>query len=121
VKVLSLHHILLPVTDVERSATFYEGLGMERITPWNARMAWVQFGPNQLHLWPTDEAHPYNGWKQEPSPHFCVEGDDIHAFAAAIPELGGEILQEPRQRPNGWWYLFALDPDGNRFEITQRV
>jgi predicted enzyme related to lactoylglutathione lyase len=119
VKILHLHHILLPVSDVEASARFYEAMGMERIPQISPHMRWMQFGPNQLHLWPNDEAHVYNGWHQEPSPHFAMMGDDIWEFAAGIPKIGGTILQEPKQRPNGSWYLFALDLDGNRFEVMQ--
>ncbi len=118
-KILGLHHILLPVSDVEAAARFYESLGMERISAINPKIRWLQFGPNQLHLWPDDELHTYNGWNHEPSPHFALVGDDIHAFARLIPEIGGQILQAPGQRPNGSWYLFALDGDGNRFEIMQ--
>jgi predicted enzyme related to lactoylglutathione lyase len=119
VKILHLHHILIPVSDVERSAAFYEAMGMERIPQISPNIRWMQFGPNQLHLWPNDGDHAYNGWQQEPSPHFAVMGDDIWEFERRIPEIGGTLLQEPKQRPNGSWYLFALDPDGNRFEVMQ--
>ena len=118
-KILHLHHILLPVADVEAAAVFYESLGMERLSPINPAMRWMQFGPNQLHLWPSDEAHVYNGWQQEPSPHFAVVTDDIREFETGIVAAGGTLLQAPKQRPNGSWYLFALDLDGNRFEIMQ--
>lgn len=118
-KFFSLHHVLLPVADVERAARFYESLGMERVPALGANKAWLQFGPHQLHLWPRDERHDYNGWNHEPSPHFALLGDDIHAFARAIPALGGTLLQEPGQRPDGGWYLFALDTEGNRFEVMQ--
>jgi len=119
VKILHLHHILLPVSDVEAAAQFYEALGMERVSAISSHIRWMQFGPNQLHLWPNDEKHGYNGWNHEPSPHFAVVADDIHEFAREIPKLGGQILQAPGQRPNGSWYLFALDLDGNRFEVMQ--
>jgi catechol 2,3-dioxygenase-like lactoylglutathione lyase family enzyme len=120
VKILYLHHILLPVADIEVSAAFYEKMGMERIQSLSDRIAWMQFGPNQLHLWRSDELHAYNGWQQEPSPHFAIEADDIFEFLREIPNIGGTILQEPKRRPhNNSWYLFALDPDGNRFEVMQ--
>ncbi len=119
-KIRFLHHILIPVADVERAATFYQNLGMERMPSLSSHIAWMRCGPNELHLWTSDELFAYNGWQQEPSPHFAVEGDDIREFERRIPEIGGQVLQEPRQRPHdGSWYLFALDPDGNRFEVTQ--
>lgn len=106
--------------DVERAAAFYVALGMERITSPGARVAWLQCGPQELHLWHNDALHIYNGWQHEPSPHFAIEGDDITQYARCIPLLGGVLLQEPQQRAHdGSWYLFALDPDGNRFEVTQ--
>lgn len=104
---------------MEAAALFYQKLGMERISTVNARICWLQFGPHQLHLWPNDEKHLYNGWHHEPSPHFAVVADDINEFEREIPKLGGKIVQAPGQRPNGSWYLFALDLDGNRFEIMQ--
>lgn len=119
-KIRFIHHILIPVADVERAATFYENLGMERVPSLSSRIAWMKFGPNELHLWKHDDLHQYKGWEHEPSPHFAVEGDDIWEFEQQIPEIGGKILQAPQQRPHdGSWYLFALDPDGNRFEVTQ--
>lgn len=120
-KILSLHHILLPVANPEAAARFYERLGMERVPALNPKMRWMQFGANQLHLWPSDAAHPYNGWNHEPSPHFALVADEVAAFERRIPELGGTILQETRARPNGTLYLFALDLDGNRFEIMQSL
>jgi predicted enzyme related to lactoylglutathione lyase len=92
---------------------------MERVPQIGPHIRWMQFGPNQLHLWPSDGLYAYNGWQQEPSPHFALMGDDIWKFAKGIPEIGGTILQAPQQRPNGSWYLFALDLDGNRFEVMQ--
>ncbi|PQV65346.1 hypothetical protein B1R32_10185 [Abditibacterium utsteinense] len=116
---MHLHHILLPVSDVEAAAQFYENLGMERVPGLSSSIAWMQFGAHQLHLWPRDEKHLYNGWNHEPSPHFAVVVDDIAAFEREIPRLGGQILQKTGKRPDGNWYLFALDLDGNRFEIMQ--
>ena len=122
-KIRFLHHLLVPVSDLERAAQFYTELGMERMERMpsnNPITVWMQFGPNQLHLWKNDELHTYNGWNHEPSPHFAIEGDDIWEYHRRIPEIGGQILQGPKQRPHdNSWYLFALDPDGNRFEVTQ--
>ena len=118
-KIHGLHHILLPARDVERAAQFYLELGMETVAPINPRMAWMQFGPNQLHLWHADEKHPYNGWTHEPSPHFALAVDDVFAFEKRIPEIGGQVIQKPGQRPNGTWYFFALDTEGNRFELME--
>jgi predicted enzyme related to lactoylglutathione lyase len=61
-------------------------------------------------------------FRDEPSPHFAIEADDIEAAQALIPTIGGEILQEIRTRPHdSSLYFFALDPDGNRFEVTQHL
>ncbi len=118
-KIHGLHHILLPARDVARASGFYENLGMSRVSPLTATMAWMQFGDNQLHLWPDDRKHPYNGWTHEPSPHFAVAVDDVRAFEAAIPTWGGQIIQPTGTRPNGTLYLFALDTEDNRFELME--
>ena len=119
VKIHGLHHILLPVRDVARAAEFYRNLGMEPVSPINPRMAWMQFGGNQLHLWLDDEKHVYNGWTHEPSPHFALAVDDVFEFEKRIPQLGGQVVQAAGQRPSGTWYLFALDTEGNRFELME--
>ena len=115
-----IHHILIPVADVERAAAFYGALGMERVPSLGAGIAWMQFGPNQLHLWKADELHTYNGWRHEPSPHFAIEAEELATALSAVVSAGGAVLQEPKTRPHdGSLYAFALDPDGNRFEVTQ--
>ena len=105
--------------DLERAANFYQQLGMERISSLSSNIAWMQFGLNQLHLWTSDDSHVYNGWNHEPSPHFAVVCDDIQAILNEVKELGGTVLQEAKQRPNGSLYAFVLDLDGNRFELMQ--
>lgn len=119
VKIIGLHHLMVHVSDLDRAVAFYEAIGMERMRD-GERIRWMKMGPNEIHLMQTDE--PIRGFRDEPSPHFAIQADpgtDIHEWARRIPELGGELLQEPRRRSWGPWYLFALDPDGNRFEITQ--
>ena len=118
-KIHGLHHILLPARDVARAARFYETLGMKRVSPLSATMAWMQFGDNQLHLWPDDGNHVYNGWTHEPSPHFAIAVDDVAAYELRIPAIGGQIVQRAGRRPNGTRYLFALDTEGNRFELME--
>ena len=63
--------------------------------------------------------HDYNGWSHEPSPHFAIAVDDVHSYETHIPQIGGQIVQRAGQRPNGTWYLFALDTEGNRFELMK--
>ncbi len=120
VTIRCLHHLLIYVADLERAAAFYARLGMEPIPSLSPRIRWLRMGPNELHLM----AHegPWQTFREEPSPHFAIEADDIRAAQQLIPTLGGEILQEVQARPHdGSLYLFALDPDGNRFEVTQHL
>ena len=116
--VLGLHHVSLNVTDLERAVSFYTALGLEEIPGLNPRVRWFRLGHNELHLIATD--NPVRRCDNEADYHFALEVDDIRQLEQRIVPAGGELLQEPRQRPHdGSWYLFALDPDGNRFEVTQ--
>ncbi len=118
VTIRCLHHLLIYVSDLERAATFYTRLGMEPIPSLGPRIRWMRMGPNELHLMANEGS--WQRFREEPSPHFAIEADDIHAAQQLIPRIGGEILQEVGARPHdGSLYLFALDPDGNRFEVTQ--
>lgn len=115
-----LHHLLIYVSSLDRAVAFYSGLGMEPIASLSSRIRWMRIGPNELHLMQSDE--PWQRFRDEPSPHFAIECDDIAQAQSVIPTLGGEILQQIQTRPHdGSLYLFALDPDGNRFELTQHL
>lgn len=120
VTIRCLHHLLIYVSELERAVSFYEGLGMEPIPSLSPRIRWMRMGPNELHMMQSGE--PWQRFRDEPSPHFAIEADDIELAHRLVPEMGGEVLQEIKARPHdGSWYFFAIDPDGNRFEVTQHL
>ena len=52
-KIETLHHVSLPVSDLKRAKQFYESiLGLEKIKrpPFDFEGAWYQLGDRQLHL-----------------------------------------------------------------------
>lgn len=117
-KFLGLHHVSLNVSNLERAVNFYTALGLEPIPGVNPSVRWFRLGRNELHLISTtkDITHCLD----ESDYHVALEVDDIQQAALAIVAAGGKVLQEPQQRPHdGSWYLFAVDLDGNRLEMTQ--
>jgi len=120
VKFLGLHHVSINVSDLEQAAQFYTTLGLEPIPGANARVRWFRLGRNELHLIATEK--PITRCEDESDYHLAMEVEDIQTAGQAIIAAGGTVLQEARQRPHdGSWYLFALDPDGNRLELTQHA
>ena len=117
-KFLGLHHVSLNVANLERAVDFYTTLGLEPIPGANPFVRWFRLGRNELHLIVTSKA--ITRCLDESDYHVALEVDDIQQATLDIVAAGGEVLQEPRQRPHdGSWYLFAIDPDGNRLEMTQ--
>ena len=126
----SLHHVSIPVADLERAKQFYEKiLGLTEITrpPFDFPGAWYQLGDRQLHLIVHNEST-----FREKKP---VDSRDIH-FAIRInsyretrdflhskgfhPEADDEFkrMKENPQSITGWPQLYIMDPDRNVIELN---
>ena len=130
--VRTLHHISLPVADLERSRRFYrEVLGLEEMAERPAFPfpgAWLRLGDRELHLIAGEGAHPRGAQGTNPQElHFAVR---VASYRAALEHLRAKGYREDlaeddpmrvRTFPHsvtGYPQLYVLDPDRHLIEIN---
>ena len=119
-----IDHISIGVSDLARSARFYEQalapLGLTRLVE---RPATVGFGKAYPEFW----INLRPGMARVPADtgsHVCLRAKttaEIDAFHAAALAAGGVSDGEPGLRPHDrvrYYAAFVLDPDGNRIEAV---
>ena len=119
-----IDHISVGVSDLERSARFYEAalaaLGLARLV---TRPAQIGFGKNYPEFWINLRA----GMAQVPPEsgvHICLRAKatgEVDAFHAAALGAGGTSDGAPGLRPHErvkYYAAFVRDPDGNRVEAV---
>jgi catechol 2,3-dioxygenase-like lactoylglutathione lyase family enzyme len=119
-----IDHISVGVSDLERSARFYEAalatLGLSRLV---TRPATIGFGKSYPEFWINlragmPKAAPGSGT------HICLRARsaaDVDAFHAAALKAGGASDGAPGPRPHDrvtYYAAFVLDLDGNRIEAV---
>ena len=131
-EITELHHVSLPVADVERSKQFYGGvLGLEEIQrpPFDFPGAWYRAGDRQLHLIQDDGDATLRGDKGVDSrdAHFALR---VRSFRETLAHLESQGFREdlddadPRKlkaSPHataGFPQIYVLDPDRNVVEIN---
>lgn len=118
-RVTGIDHVVLIVTDVERSVAWYHdvlGLAPLRLEEW--RRGEVPFVSMRVDASTIIDLTP--GTRTGANlDHLCVvvEGADLHALAAA----GDLECEGPPRRLYGargvGWGIYVRDPDGNRVEL----
>lgn len=118
-----LSHVSLGVTDLVRSAAFYDAilapLGQVRV--WGNERG-VGYGPpggnDRLALFPRPDTHPAgDGFHLA---FFAPDPDAVHAFHAAALAHGGTDEGSPGPRPRygpDYYAAFVRDPDGHKLEV----
>jgi catechol 2,3-dioxygenase-like lactoylglutathione lyase family enzyme len=119
-----IDHISVGVSDLERSARFYESalapLGLSRLV---TRPAQVGFGKNYPEFWINLRA----GMKPvapDTGSHACLRAKstaEVDAFHAEALSAGGRSNGAPGLRPHErvrYYAAFVTDPDGNRIEAV---
>jgi catechol 2,3-dioxygenase-like lactoylglutathione lyase family enzyme len=119
-----IDHISVGVSDLERSAKFYEAilapLGLTRLV---TRPATVGFGKAYPEFWINLRAGMARV-APESGVHVCLRARstaDVEAFHAAALAAGGASDGAPGLRPHDrmrYYAAFVLDPDGNRIEAV---
>ena len=139
----TVHHVSLPVRDLERARTFYSGaLGLVETErpPFSFAGAWYRVGDSSLHLIEAEasEAPTLRGEKGIDShdAHFAIR---VRSYSGAIAHLesqGFRASEEKHPRPSaanpkpmrlspagaaGFPQIYILDPDHNVIEINASV
>ena len=119
-----IDHISVGVSDLERSAHFYEltlaPLGLSRLV---TRPATVGFGKSYPEFWINLRAR-MSPVPPESGCHICLRAKsagEVDAFHAAALKAGGSSDGAPGQRPHDrvrYYAAFIRDPDGNRIEAV---
>jgi catechol 2,3-dioxygenase-like lactoylglutathione lyase family enzyme len=119
-----IDHVSVGVSDLERSAHFYEAtlapLGLARLV---TRPAMVGFGKNYPEVWINLRC----GMQRLPPDsgvHVCLRAKstgEVDAFHAAAVAAGATSESSPSLRPHDrvrYYAAFVVDPDGNRIEAV---
>ena len=119
-----IDHISVGVSDLDRSAKFYEAtLAPLGLTCLVIRPATVGFGKAYPEFWINLRAGqpPVS---PESGRHICLRGKttaEVDAFHAAALAAGGASDGAPGLRPHdrvSYYAAFIVDPDGNRIEAV---
>ncbi|SDP30181.1 VOC family protein [Afipia sp. GAS231] len=119
-----IDHISVGVSDLERSARFYEAtlapLGLLRLV---TRPATIGFGKNYPEFW-INLRVGMMPVSPESGTHICLRArstGDVDAFHAAALVSGGRSDGAPGLRPHDrvrYYAAFVTDPDSNRIEAV---
>jgi catechol 2,3-dioxygenase-like lactoylglutathione lyase family enzyme len=119
-----IDHISIGVSDLERSARFYEAtlapLGLARLV---TRPGTVGFGKRYPEFWINLRSGMLPVMPESGS-HVCLRArseGDVDAFHAAALGAGGSSDGAPGLRPHDrvrYYAAFVRDPDGNRIEAV---
>ena len=119
--------ITLGVDDLERSRRFYvEGLGLPvRPESVAGEIVFLDLGRTWLALWdrgslaedaglPNDRA-VFPGFSMA---HNVATREEVDAIASLAPEIGGRVLQAPKETSYGGYATYFADPDGFPWEVA---
>jgi glyoxylase I family protein len=128
---LTLHHISITVTNLERSVAFYcNTIGLKRTErpAFRSPGAWLECGTQQIHLNEKANAPFPEGRRFNPTEiHFALRTDGLDIFLEKLRSLGySEAVDEAdpmrlyidKNGPAGFPQLFLFDPDLNLVEIN---
>lgn len=118
----TLHHVSVPVTDLDRAKRFYgEVLGLAELErpPFDFPGAWYALGDRQLHLIVHTSPRSLRGTTEIDSRdgHFALRVRDYDETLAHLQAHGVTVKDSPLN-PTPWAQLYVTDPDGNVIELN---
>ena len=119
-KTHGLLHFSLPVTDLDRSRKFYEGVLGMKVVEQSPRMVFLQTGDDFLILAKGNEPLKYDSAKSTPVHHaFKVKPDEFQWSIDDLRKNGVEVFNIEERNTGVFWgpQAYFLDPDGNKLEI----
>lgn len=119
-KVESLHHVSVLVTDLERAKAFYGGvLGLveTKRPPFDFPGAWYQIGDGQIHLIAYPAKAPERDGIDTADTHIALRVDDYDKAVERLKAHDVEVAERPNSL-TGWPQVYCEDPDGNIIELN---
>jgi catechol 2,3-dioxygenase-like lactoylglutathione lyase family enzyme len=113
-------HFSLPVTDLDRSRKFYEGVLGMKVVEQSPRMVFLQTGDDHIILAKGSEPLRFDAPKNTPVHHaFKVKPEEFEASIADLRKNGVEVFNVEDRNQGVFWgpQAYFLDPDGNKLEI----
>ncbi len=113
-------HFSLPVTDLDRSRNFYEGVLGLKVIEQSPRMVFLQSGDDYLILAKGNEPLKFDSSKNTPVHHaFRVEPGEFQSSIDDLRKNGVEVFNIEERNTGVFWgpQAYFLDPDGNKLEI----
>jgi len=113
-------HFSLPVTDLDRSRKFYEGVLGLKVVEQSPRMVFLQTGDDYLILAKGNDLMKYDTSKSTPVHHaFKVKPEEFHSSIDDLRKNGVEVFNIEERNTGVFWgpQAYFLDPDGNKLEI----
>jgi catechol 2,3-dioxygenase-like lactoylglutathione lyase family enzyme len=124
VRVVGVDHLVIRVSDYERSKAFYgrllEFLGFEVMEEYRDAIGWTN-GKTRFWIGPADE----EGRKHKHRignigfHHYAFElssRKDVDALEAFLNEMGATIVDPAAEHYDDYYAVFFLDPDGLKLE-----
>jgi catechol 2,3-dioxygenase-like lactoylglutathione lyase family enzyme len=119
-KTQGMLHFSLPVTDLDRSRKFYEGVLGLKVIGQSPRMVFLQTGDDFLILAKGNNALKYDTAKSTPVHHaFRVKPEEFQASIDELRKNDVEVFNIEDRNTGVFWgpQAYFLDPDGNKLEI----
>jgi catechol 2,3-dioxygenase-like lactoylglutathione lyase family enzyme len=113
-------HFSLPVTDLDRSRKFYEGLLGMKVIEQSGRMVFLRTGDDYLILAKGKEPLKYDSGQSTPVHHaFKVLPEDFQSSIEFLRSSGVDVFNVEDRNEGVFWgpQAYFLDPDGNKLEI----
>jgi metallothiol transferase len=113
-------HFSLPVSDLERSRKFYEGVLGMKVVEQSPRMVFLQTGDDFLILAKGNDSMKFDTAKSTPVHHaFKVKPEDFQSSIDDLRKNGVEVFNIEERNSGVFWgpQAYFLDPDGNKLEI----